>query len=260
MKIDFHTHGKLAKKLPFSADYISYMFQAARKSGLDALCLTEHFNTDGFEELCEFLYKTYPQTGDAFSAEGILVFPGMEVDIAEAGHILVLGKAEDILHMNRELAPYKAERHFLPFSALMETAASYQVVTGAAHPFRKGSNIPALPDQELKRLDFIDLNGKDYATAGERAKNEVLALAQRLGLPVVAGSDTHCFLQFGCVWNEMPECSTILQLAAHLREGSIKATVSDNAAYIVNAAGLLKNAQKNIHALGGDYLSILIKQ
>ena len=40
VKIDFHTHGKLAKKLPFSPDYTDWLFREARRAGLDALCLT----------------------------------------------------------------------------------------------------------------------------------------------------------------------------------------------------------------------------
>ena len=45
MNIDFHTHGKLAKKLPFSTQYTDQMFHKAYLKGLDAICLTEHFNT-----------------------------------------------------------------------------------------------------------------------------------------------------------------------------------------------------------------------
>ena len=55
VKIDFHTHGKLAKKLPFSADYTDWLFREARRAGLDALCLTEHFNTLGFDEVYRYI-------------------------------------------------------------------------------------------------------------------------------------------------------------------------------------------------------------
>ena len=41
MRLDFHTHGKLAKKLPFSTAYTDWLFGEARRAGLDALCLTE---------------------------------------------------------------------------------------------------------------------------------------------------------------------------------------------------------------------------
>ena len=37
---DFHTHGKLAKKLPFSTAYTDWLFGEARRAGLDGLCLT----------------------------------------------------------------------------------------------------------------------------------------------------------------------------------------------------------------------------
>ena len=55
MKIDFHTHGKLAKKLPFSKEYTDWLFGEAQKTGLDALCLTEHFNTLGFQEIYRYI-------------------------------------------------------------------------------------------------------------------------------------------------------------------------------------------------------------
>ena len=51
MYLDFHTHGKLAKKLPFSTVYTDWLFGEAKDAGLNALCLTEHFNTLQFDEL-----------------------------------------------------------------------------------------------------------------------------------------------------------------------------------------------------------------
>ena len=57
MKIDFHSHGKLAKKLPFSEVYTDWMFQEAKKAGLDAICLTEHFNTLQFDEMYQYVIR-----------------------------------------------------------------------------------------------------------------------------------------------------------------------------------------------------------
>ena len=51
MYMDFHTHGKLAKRLPFSTVYTDWLFGEAKGAGLDALCLTEHFNTLGFDQV-----------------------------------------------------------------------------------------------------------------------------------------------------------------------------------------------------------------
>ena len=49
MYLDFHTHGKLAKYLPFSVPYTRWLLGEARNAGLDAICLTEHFNTQQFD-------------------------------------------------------------------------------------------------------------------------------------------------------------------------------------------------------------------
>ena len=57
MKMDFHTHGKLAKKLPFSEVYTNWLFTEARKAGLDAVCLTEHFNTLGFDQIYGYIME-----------------------------------------------------------------------------------------------------------------------------------------------------------------------------------------------------------
>ena len=55
MRIDFHTHEKLAKKLPLSPEDTDWLFGEAKRAGLDALCLTEHFNTLGFREVYRYL-------------------------------------------------------------------------------------------------------------------------------------------------------------------------------------------------------------
>ena len=71
MKIDFHTHGKLAKKLPFSKVYTNWLFGEAKKAGLDALCLTEHLNTLQFDELYGYLSTRSTREGDALAAREV---------------------------------------------------------------------------------------------------------------------------------------------------------------------------------------------
>ena len=70
MYLDFHTHGKLAKKLPFSTAYTDWLFGEAKEAGLDALCLTEHFNTLQFDELYGYLMKTCDREGDTLVTRG----------------------------------------------------------------------------------------------------------------------------------------------------------------------------------------------
>ena len=119
MKMDFHTHGKLAKKLPFSEVYTNWLFAEAKRAGLDAICLTEHFNTLGFDRIYGHIKNSCDREGDTFVADGLRIFPGMETDIAEGGHILSIGPAEAILELNRRLEPHKEKGSFLPFAQLL---------------------------------------------------------------------------------------------------------------------------------------------
>nr|WP_246628151.1 PHP-associated domain-containing protein [Paenibacillus oenotherae] len=58
-------------------------------------------------------------------------------------------------------------------------------------------------------------------------EGRVLDLARQIGLPVVAGSDTHQPLQFGSVYNELEEdCDTIEQLRDAIRQGACAYQIS----------------------------------
>lgn len=259
MKLDFHTHGKLAKQLPFSTHYTDWLFDEAKAAGLDALCLTEHFNTLQFDELYGYLLSKSKREGDTLVLEnGLRIFPGMETDIAEGGHILTLGTAETILELNRRLEPNKARGNFLPFEKLMSLFREYDVLVGAAHPYREGGHIPELPSEQLRQFDFIDLNGKDIAENRESTEKLVYALGRRLEKPVVSGSDTHQAVQYGCIHTDFDnDITTVEELYRQMKAGLYRITVSEQAAFQVKTAGILKRALKEIHALGGDYVKIL---
>ncbi len=260
MKLDFHTHGKLAKRLPFSTVYTDWLLGEAKKAGLDAICLTEHFNTLQFDELYGYLLSISSREGDTLCMEnGLRVFPGMETDIAEGGHILSLGPVEAILELNQRLAPHKTPGKFLPFAELMDLFAKYPVLVGGAHPFREGGHIPELPGAQLQRLDFLDLNGKDVAENQDRAQTLTHALGKQLGKPVVSGSDTHQAVQYGCICTEFErDVHTVSALHEEMKAGRYRIIVSDHASFQVHTAGMLKRALKEIHALGGDYVDVLV--
>lgn len=82
---------------------------------------------------------------------GLLVFPGMEVDVAESGHTLVLGTMEEILDFNRALEPHKAKGSFLPLAELAEEVRRRRLFFGAAHPFRAPGHIPEQPRERSRR-------------------------------------------------------------------------------------------------------------
>ena len=262
MRLDFHTHGKLAKKLPFSTAYTNWLFDEAHRAGLDALCLTEHFNTLQFDELYGYLSSVSHPVGDVLElSNGLRVFPGMETDVAEGGHILSIGPVEAILELTRRLEPYKEKGCFLPFARLMDLFDQYPVLVGCGHPYRAGGHVPELPQEQLGRLAFLDLNGKDLALDRARTEELTYALGQRLGIPVVSGSDTHQAVQYGCVTTVFERsCTSVAALRAEMEAGRYEIQLSDTAETQVRTASLLKRSLKEIHALGGDYVSILTSQ
>lgn len=258
MKIDFHTHGKLAKKLPFSSVYTDWLFGSAKTRGLDALCLTEHFNTWGFAQVYEYISSTYEKDGDTFLCNGIRIFPGMETDIAEGGHVLCIGKMEDILAINRRLEPHKQREKFLGAKDLLDLFAEFDVIVGVGHPFRKGGHIPELPLEVLKKFDVIDMNGKDMAIDAIENQEKIELFSEKLGIPYVAGSDTHQAFQYACIYNEfLKECNTIADLRQQINTASYHIHISDEIEFQVSAATILKKALKEVHALGGDYVGVL---
>jgi hypothetical protein len=259
MFIDFHTHCKLAKKLPFSTEYTDWLFQQARAVGLDAICLTEHFNTLQFQEVYSYISSIGKHEDDSILLDnGLRLFPGMETDIAEGGHILSIGPMDAILALNQELEPHKLKEDFLPFDELMDLFDRYPVLIGAAHPFRKGSHIPELSPEQLQRFDFIDLNGKDVAFDQKRTEELTYTFGRNLKKPVVSGSDTHQAVQFGCIRTQLyNSCTSIKELETEMKEENYEIQIQPEAAFQVKTACLLKRALKEIHALGGDYISIL---
>lgn len=260
MFIDFHTHGKLAKKLPFSTEYTDWLLKEAKDSGLDAICLTEHFNTLQFDELYGYLMKKCRREEDTLvTSDGLRIFAGMETDINEGGHILSIGTPETILELNARLEPYKKKGEFLPFEKLMDLFERYPVIVGAAHPFREGGHIPELPQEQLRRLFFLDLNGKDVALDQRYFEEKTMELGKKLEIPVISGSDTHQAVQYGCVCTKFEKIvQTVGELYTEMQKGNYEIVVSSNAAFQVKTAGMLKKALKEIHALGGDYVEVLL--
>ena len=60
MKIDFHTHANLTKNVDFHVEEFLDKINEARESGLDAIALTEHFNTNNFKDIYDKLNNNFP--------------------------------------------------------------------------------------------------------------------------------------------------------------------------------------------------------
>ncbi|WP_028588809.1 PHP domain-containing protein [Paenibacillus massiliensis] len=251
MRIDLHTHGKLSKKSDFSAAYFTEMVAEAKASRLDALALTEHFNTRNFYDVYESLDRLYPYNGEYYEAEGLRIFPGMEVDIQEVGHILLIGQKEHILAVRKLLEPYTAKNSFIPFADLLDLAEAWPLLKIGAHPFRKSTPLYLHDRSLLARLDAFDLNAKDMYEYGiQPCREQVEQFAASFNKPVTAGSDTHQCLQYGSVFNVLERpCASVAELKELILTQKYHIEVSSELPLRVKASVMLKKLMKRLDKL-----------
>lgn len=228
-------------------EYFREMMEEAKGNGLTALALTEHFNTTRFYDIYRFLDENYSYSEGFYNIAGLKLFPGIEVDVKEVGHILLIGDRKDIVLIWEQLEPHLQEESFISFNELMDLADRYGVLKIGGHPYRESTPLAKnVTRDQLRRLDALDLNGKDLYTKGiETCKKEVEALAVEIKLPIVGGSDTHQFLQYGSVVNDFEEeCSTSDELKQLITNRRYQIQIAEQLPLKVKSATLVKKYMK----------------
>jgi predicted metal-dependent phosphoesterase TrpH len=242
MIIDFHDHVKVTKSAPFSLEYFLEIIQEARSERLTAFTLTEHFQTDRFLDIYDMLDAQYPYVHEYYDVDGLKIFAGMEIDIQEGGHVLFIGQRQAVRELRQQLDNYVNPDNYIPIAELFKRSAAYNFLKIGAHPFRPSHPLHHLSDDILMHFDAFDLNGSDLYTKGiDQTKAEVYEFAARLGKPVVAGSDAHHSLQYGCVYNTLDqECNTIDELRQTIQSGAYQSHISPHMTIKVKAAKQIK--------------------
>ncbi|CAM4524188.1 hypothetical protein FHS16_006136 [Paenibacillus endophyticus] len=245
MNIDLHTHGKLSKKTQFSLDYFLAMAREAKENGLHAVALTEHFNTLHFLDMLDQLDHHFDYKDDYYLVEGLKVFSGMEVDVANKGHILIIGNRVLIRDLRRQLEPHTLKDNFIPLEELLDRTDDQPLLRIGAHPMRESTPLTHHAVETLQRLDCLDMNAKDLFQYGLGMAHDVRQFADELGLRVSAGSDSHQPLQFGSVINRFDApCSTAEQLRSELLNGKVQIEISACLSVKVKAAQMMKELLK----------------
>jgi hypothetical protein len=191
-RIDTHSHPKMSKHFAFDPRSVVRMVAMSKRVGLDGLALTEHFHATEFWQVPEHLERTYPQSGGVFWADGLAILSGAEVNIREGAHVIVLGDVWELRRLDRAF-PERLSRRYEPgLREFLDVTDDFEVVRIGAHMFRPGKELGKFAIDDLRRLHALEVNGKDFGT-------EVMLLVQAraLGLPIVAGSDAHHWLQVG---------------------------------------------------------------
>ena len=248
MNFDFHTHGKLSKKVEFSLDYFKKMVKAAKANGLNGFALTEHFNTKNFFDVYNILDEEFSYEHGYYKVEDIKVFPGMEVDIQEVGHILIIADRLIIREIRYLLEPYSMKGNFIKFAQFLELVEPFEILILGAHPYRESTPLFELDPILLSQLDAFDLNGKDLYTIGvEENSSLVYGLSDKLNKPVVGGSDTHHPLQYGCIYNKLnKECYTVSQLKNVILNGEYSIHIEEDLSTKVKNATEQKAIEKKL--------------
>jgi hypothetical protein len=239
-RIDTHTHPKISKHFPFVPATIGRMVARARRVGLDAIALTEHFHGAGFWRIPEHLERTYPSERGVYRADGVALVPGAEVNVRERAHVIVLAEIGELRRLDRAFPEPLSAGYEPGLRELLDVTDDFELVRIGAHMFRPGKELGKFPAVDLRRLHALEVNGKDFGT-------EVMLLAQAraLGLPIVAGSDAHHWLQLGVRHTLVhAEELTLPALGKAIREGLTGYGSTHYTPLRVMAAKSLKNITK----------------
>jgi PHP-associated len=191
-RIDTHTHPLMSKHFKFEAASVTRMIRMATRVGLDGLALTEHFHAADFWSVHAHLERTYPMSGGVFWAERLALIPGAEINIREGAHVIVLGDVSELRRLDRAFPEPLSHRYEPTLREFLDVSEYFEIARIGAHMFRPTKELGKFAIDDLRRLHALEVNGKDFGT-------EVMLLVQArvLGLPIVAGSDAHYWLQLG---------------------------------------------------------------
>jgi len=201
------------------------------------MALTEHFDTLNFERIYDELEQLAVYEDGHFTYSGLIILPGIEVDVAEGGHIVVIGELKAIRKLSRALAQHREPSTFIGLARLLQLAHRLDCVCIGAHPFREENRLSHIAHELLRELDGLDLNGRDLYKYGLEMEQRVKELAEQLGLPIIAGSDTHHYEQYGSVVSEGEgSVRNVEELREMLRAGSLRYRIAEDYAAKVQRA------------------------
>lgn len=242
MNIDFHVHGLLSKRKDFNENFFMNEIHFCRLNGIEGIILCEHFNARDFLQIYNYLDSNFPYEGDRYKVNGVSVFPALEVSIKNKGHVILTGDRENIINIYHLLENNRTRENFISLEDLLDMADIYGVLKIGAHPCRRGHKLCNHPIELLKRLDAIDLNGKDIFKKGESvARDEVINFSSQIGKNIITGSDSHTPLQLGGIYTNLnKDCSTIEELKKCIYNNEYSIEINESLNFKIFSSKILK--------------------
>jgi histidinol phosphatase-like PHP family hydrolase len=207
MLIDLHVHTNLSSDSNVVPEqYLEAI--ATNPTPLGAICFTEHrLYPDDAE-----LNANYAELSERF---GVRIFKGVEAD-TNLGHLLIFGVTREFRRR------FDLDSRMLRAELVMEVVQAEGGIAIPAHPFRDsgyGARLDGLLAKVGPALSAIEaVNGQN----SDDQNAEALAMAEKLGLTPLAGSDAHFstanwFLT--CATELDREVATVEELCIELRAG-----------------------------------------
>jgi histidinol phosphatase-like PHP family hydrolase len=198
--IDFHVHAKLSKLFPFEFTPFWQTVEQAKRIGLDAVVLTEHFHAPDFWQMYEVMAGTLPYSNGVFVLDGgFRVLTGAELGTKEGCDLLALGTLHQLRRLDVGL-PRRPSAGYRPTCDEAVECAHYAgVFLIGAHMYRPKKELAKITPAALSGLDAFEANGKDF-----HLDRRVATVAREMKKPMVGGSDAHCWPQVGIKATELP--------------------------------------------------------
>jgi predicted metal-dependent phosphoesterase TrpH len=195
LKVDLHVHTCASKD---SAVHPADAIKAAKRRGLDRICITDHNRIEG-----------------ALVAKDI------------APEFVIVG--EEILTIHGEILAFFVSEWVPPFLSHPETLDRLEAqgaVISVSHPFDRHRHPWKIEMLEgiLPRLDAVEgLNARSlHAHDNQRSQ----AFAATHNLPITAGSDAHSAVEIGAAYLEMPIFTKAEEFRAGLTESTVHGRLS----------------------------------
>lgn len=200
--VDTHVHLLLSKRQS-SPDWqaIGQVLEMASISGLDALCITEHVEADGYASLMQGLFVENQMGGylhgeNTLCVQGVCLFPAAELELANKTNVGVHTDLQGLLALERSAGAYTL-------------AALHDRLKRRGKPFKLVAHHVLWPGKTCDDLEMlgryihaIEVPAKDMANAPR-----YVALAEALKLATTGGSDAHTFIQVGAGYTVFEQLS-----------------------------------------------------
>lgn len=178
-KVDLHIHTVFGKD---SAIAPEELVPAARRAGMDAVCVTEHHSFD----LSAPFEKISQETG-------FPIFRGMEYK-ANEGHLLVFG-----VNMGRADMPPQ-----MPMQQVIKWVDQRGGIGIPAHPYQPDMFGKSLSDRMLEIEGIQAIEGIN-ASASDNQNKKADQAAKKMGWQQIGGSDAHGIHGIGRAYTVFPQ-------------------------------------------------------